>query len=326
MFYIYIHNTRRASVLSVITPNHVVTTMCVCVEISEEGGRHSGMLRRLRTPLMTAGGLGVVGLVDRALAPPLRLSTTAAAAAGTVGSVHLYQYDICPFCNKVKALLDLHKVPYETTEVNPLTKGEVKAWSGGYRKVPIAVLSGEQVNDSPVIASTLMDRMGEAGLMTEKQLASFRSPSAMEWAKWSDEKLAVLLFPNITRSFAEAYQAFGYVMDVPHFSVVEKYSNQFVGAFFMWLAQGKIKKKYHIEDERAAVVSGINHWVEQGIAGASFAGGDAPNYADVCVFGCLKAIDRTDAWHEIMAETAIAPWYERMRSAVEPGSACTSRQ
>ncbi len=31
----------------------------------------------------------------------------------------------------------------------------------------------------------------------------------MEWATWSDTKLAVLLFPNITRSWSEAYQAFG---------------------------------------------------------------------------------------------------------------------
>ena len=97
-------------------------------------------------------------------------------------------------------------------------------------------------------------------------------------------------------------------------------------AFFMWMAQGKIKKKYAIEDERAAVVDGINHWLENGVGANSFAGGDQPNYADVCVFGCLKAIDRTAAWHEIMAETSVAPWYERMRKAVEPGSACTSRQ
>ena len=58
--------------------------------------------------------------------------------------MHIYQYEIGPFCNKVKALLDLQRLPYETTEVNPLTKGETKAWSGGYRKVPIALLEGEQ--------------------------------------------------------------------------------------------------------------------------------------------------------------------------------------
>ena len=31
-----------------------------------------------------------------------------------------------PFCNKIKAMLDFYKVPYETLEVNPLTKKEYK--------------------------------------------------------------------------------------------------------------------------------------------------------------------------------------------------------
>ena len=87
---------------------------------------------------------------------------------------------ICPYCNKVKALLDLHRVPYETTEVNPLTKREIKEWSGGYRKVPIAVLAGEQVNDSAVIATTLMDQMEASGVLSAKELAGFRSPKALD--------------------------------------------------------------------------------------------------------------------------------------------------
>ena len=217
-------------------------------------------------------------------------------------------------------------MPYETTEVNPLTKSETKAWSGGYRKVPIAKIGGEQVNDSAVISSALLDEFGAAGVLGAKELAEFRSPKALEWAKWSDEKFAVLLFPNITRSYSESYQAFGYVMDVPHFSMLEKWSNQLIGSLFMWLAQGKIKKKYSIDDERAAVVAGINHWLSDGVGKSPFAGGDRPNFADVCVFGCLKAIDRTDAYREIMADTAIKPWYDRMHERVEPGNACTQRQ
>ena len=113
---------------------------------------------------------------------------------------------------------------------------------------------------------------------------------------------------------------------VPHFSWTDKLSNQLVGAFAMWMAQGKIKKKYSIEDERAAVREAIAHWLNEGVADRPFAGGDQPNFADVCVFGCLKAIDRTAAYQEIMAETAIGPWFERMSGAVKPGSACTLRQ
>ena len=115
----------------------------------------------------------------------------------------------------------------------------------------LALLEGEQVNDSAVICEGLLDKMGASGAMGAAELSAFRSPEALEWAKWSDEKFAVLLFPNITRSFSEAYEAFGYVMEVPHFSTVDKWSNQLVGAFAMWMAQGKIKKKYAIDATRA---------------------------------------------------------------------------
>jgi len=40
----------------------------------------------------------------------------------------LYQYQICPFCNKTKALLNYASINYETVEVNPLTKAELKPW------------------------------------------------------------------------------------------------------------------------------------------------------------------------------------------------------
>jgi len=82
-------------------------------------------------------------------------------------------------------------------------------------------------------------------------------------------------------------------------------------------AQGKIKKKYAIDDERAALRTAISHWLDEGVGGKPFAGGDAPHFGDVCVYGCLKAIDRTAAHKEIMAETAeLRQWYQRMAGLV----------
>jgi len=61
------------------------------------------------------------------------------------------------------------------------------------------------------------------------------SPKIQLRAKWSDGKLAVLLFPNMTRTWSESYEAFGYVHAVPTFSMVDKLSNQLVGSLAMWL-------------------------------------------------------------------------------------------
>jgi glutaredoxin len=68
--------------------------------------------------------------------------------------VQLYQYRICPFCNRVKTLLDfINKVSddngtnsnetntllsVQNIEVNPISKTEIKQFSKDYRKVPIA--------------------------------------------------------------------------------------------------------------------------------------------------------------------------------------------
>ena len=64
---------------------------------------------------------------------------------------------------------------------------------------------------------------------------------------------------------------------------------------------------------------------QEGVGAQPFAGGSRPNYADACVFGSIKAIDRTSAFREIMTETAIKPWYERMVGEVGAG-ACVLRQ
>ncbi|RVW42480.1 Prostaglandin E synthase 2 [Vitis vinifera] len=60
--------------------------------------------------------------------------------------VVLYQYEACPFCNKVKAFLDYYDIGYKVVEVNPINKKEIK-WSE-YKKVPILTVDGEQMVDS----------------------------------------------------------------------------------------------------------------------------------------------------------------------------------
>ena len=90
--------------------------------------------------------------------PAPRFGSNAPEAKDTPEIV-LYQYKICPFCNAVKAFLDFYNVPYRCVEVNPVSKEEIKeAWNTSeYKKVPIARIGGEQVNDSLVIIEELVN-------------------------------------------------------------------------------------------------------------------------------------------------------------------------
>lgn len=229
----------------------------------------------------------------------------------------VYQYKICPFCNKLKAVMDYLGIPYKVTEVNPLTKKEIK-FSQDYRKVPIVRMGGELFKDSPIIIGELISRLRDAGFMSDEEHAKFCSADAEKWAEWADKQLAVLLFPNLTRNFSESYQAFSYVQDVETFSMMDKASNQLIGSAAMWAAQGKIKKKYNIDDEREALFSAITDWTDAlAKAEGPFVGGDRPNLGDLCVFGCIKAIEGLETHKDVLARDGVDSWYQSMVSTLE---------
>ena len=182
-------------------------------------------------------------------------------------NITLYQYQICPFCNKAKALLDYARMDYKAVEVNPLTKKELKPWSkDGYLKVPIAKINQEQINGSDAIMETLLDNtyiqmqlgnqwgLSSGGTSTgstenndEMTIEKFRhGDGSSEWIRFANDDLAPILYPNICRSLSESYSAFGYVKDVETFSSLQKVLIQGVGAFAMYMAASKVKSKYFL--------------------------------------------------------------------------------
>lgn len=98
---------------------------------------------------------------------------------------------------------------------------------------------------------------------------------------------------------------------------MDKAANQIIGSTAMWAAQGKIKKKYNIDDEREALFSALKDWTDalEGAKGP-FIGGDRPNLGDLCVFGCIKAIEGLDTHKDVLARDGVAPWYQSMLSTL----------
>ncbi|KNC74508.1 hypothetical protein SARC_12951 [Sphaeroforma arctica JP610] len=76
----------------------------------------------------------------------------------------LYQYDPCPFCNKVRAYMDYHNIEYKVVEVNPMGKKEMAFTD--YKKVPLAMINGEEVRDSVRIIDYLQNQRKDLGKTT----------------------------------------------------------------------------------------------------------------------------------------------------------------
>lgn len=99
-------------------------------------------------------------------------------------SVVLYQYEPCPYCCKVKAVLDYLRIPYEVVEVNPLTKKETKAFTD-HRKVPVCKINGEVVVESSVIISKLRELVHNDDDNTD----GVSLEEEEKWRQWVDKKL-----------------------------------------------------------------------------------------------------------------------------------------
>ncbi|XP_048586911.1 prostaglandin E synthase 2 isoform X2 [Nematostella vectensis] len=190
--------------------------------------------------------------------------------------ITLYQYQTCPFCCKVRAYLEYFGIDYTKVEVNPLTRKEIE-FSTEYRKVPIAIVDGKQINDSSVIISTLyssqvtgqspetilpfypeMKYKDEKGkekveyanrhaIMYLDRVDKKLQEKLMEerrWREWVDKTFVHTLSPNIYRTTAEAMQAFEYFSSVGNFSTMERYSVRYFGAFTMYILGKHLKTRY----------------------------------------------------------------------------------
>lgn len=229
--------------------------------------------------------------------------------------VLMFSYKICPFCCKAKAVMNYFNTLYSEVEVSPLTKKQIN-WSKDYKKVPIAVFSdGKVVCDSSAIIEELLSR----NKLNENQMNSFTSDDARHWEQWSTDRLAILMYPNMTRSYKECRELLSYYSKVEGVGMLDAFLVQNVGALGMTFAHGKIKKKYGLEDERAALWEALDEFINKLNAEShkKYLGGDSPNLGDVSIFGVLSAAEDLKLFHEMMARNErLGIWMSDMANTI----------
>lgn len=275
---------------------------------------------------------------------PTSVSARYLTAASTAPpKITLFQYHICPFCNIGKALLAYSNTAYDVVEVNPLTKAELKPWSGEYRKVPIAVIDDDQVNGSEDIVDALLEsprvqrelaarwaeERGDAADDDDRAMTLPRfqkSDGARKWMRFARDDLAALLYPNICGSLGDSYAAFGYVERVASFTTWQKASVRYLGALAMYFAASKIKTKRGITDARASLHAALDKFEAEGLRDgtASYvSGASSPDMGDVAVFGVLSSVTGLTAHAEAIRSRGghVEAWYDRMHLQVTRGGA-----
>jgi microsomal prostaglandin-E synthase 2 len=258
----------------------------------------------------------------------------------------LYQYETCPFCNKVRAFLDYYDIPYTKVEVNPLFKKEIKFSSS--KHVPFIMAGNTQVCDSSLIISVIRSCFVGTGTVEEtlalypevtftdtkgkervqrankyfimfgdtKQIDERREER--EWRQWVDEKLVHTLAPNIYRTPGEALSAMKYISSVGNFSFVERVAAKYGGAVAMFFLGKKLRKRHNLKDDvRESLYDCANQWLKAVGPNRRYLGGSTPNLADLAVYGVLHGIEGQPAFEDLQKNVKILPWYDAMKKEVE---------
>ncbi len=228
--------------------------------------------------------------------------------------IQLYQYEVCPYCCKVKAVLDYKGIPYEKIEVNPMTHEELEWNKKAYDhdKVPVLIDGDETVLESNDIIRHLDEKYPKNPVFAKK---GSPSKDQHEWIRYADNELVQILPANIYRSFPEALDSFKYITKVGKFPAWKRYYLMLGGAVAMTIVAKKGMKKRGITDPRKALEEILDK-LTQGLGKKKFLGGNAPDVSDLVCFGILRSVHEMKVWDFISQNKKVRDWYESVEKTI----------
>jgi microsomal prostaglandin-E synthase 2 len=217
----------------------------------------------------------------------------------------LYQFSACPFCWKVKVLLDYRGVPYETVEVDPMSKKELDFTD--HKKVPVLRDGDKVITESSEIM---------AYLNTKFEISPPAADEA-DWCTWVDKTLVHYFPPIIHKDFKTSYQTIDKITPAGKGGRIKRQLTRIVGAAIMSKVAKKKAHKLGITDPEAEMKQAVDHWVNQGLKGRAFYGGDKPSLADLSVFGVFRSTEELDIVDMACThQPSFAAWYQECKQQV----------
>jgi microsomal prostaglandin-E synthase 2 len=224
----------------------------------------------------------------------------------------LYQFELCPYCHKVKAGLELKGVPHRRIEVNPLSKSEIKHFpeaTDGRKKVPILEFGDEFRRESSDILRWL-DEIAPGDRSLVPSADSAERAEAID--KWVDADLIQILPTVLYGTWGESIHAAKLTAKTSNFSRFDNLKVSMFGSVVMKMIAKRILKKRGGDQTGPELFESQLDQLEAYIGDDDFLCGDEPNYADAGVHGALTCVREFPAFERVRARPRIMAWYDRV--------------
>jgi microsomal prostaglandin-E synthase 2 len=194
--------------------------------------------------------------------------------------ITLYQFNGCPFCSKVRALLNFSKTPYDVVEVSPRGMKELQGITD-HKKVPVLRDVDTDGNEKIIVESAkIIEYINEnyAKLPVSKE--------DKKWTDWLDKTLVHYLPPLIHPDFKTS---FTHIKRISNSGGLKGFMVALVGAMVMPKVARKMKERHNIQNPQKEYLDDIDYWVKDGLNGKPFYGGEQASFVDCSVFGVLRS-------------------------------------
>ncbi len=230
-------------------------------------------------------------------------------------AVTLYQFELCPFCHKVKAALEVKGIPFRKVEVNPMTKKELPELETNVRrKVPVLEIDGKQIADSTDILAYLESK---DSTLTPDPPGDEKSLMIEQWV---DDDLAQVLPAVIYGKWRDAARAARVIARTSNFGFVQNALVRGGGSMIMHQVAKKITARRGGGDPEEMLIAEMDKF-EEWLGDQSFVCGDQLSVGDIATHGCLSCIQDFPAFDKIMQRPRVQAWYGRVQAMREENRA-----
>lgn len=213
----------------------------------------------------------------------------------------------CPFCWKVRGLVEHLGLDVEYVSVNGMRIKKDVAFAGDWGKVP--VFTNE--NGEYFVDSTPLLKHIDATYNEGKMAKMGDSKRQAEWLEWADTKMSKATVPILYGTLGSALKTTTRISKIEKFGFFSRRLYAWAGFPVMW---GIIAKKRVKKDGRKPKQLWHDLLTEftDEHRGDAFFGGNEPDLVDFAAFGYMRSISPFPQFSLLEDHQAGMEWYNRM--------------
>ena len=224
----------------------------------------------------------------------------------------LHMLFTCPFCWKVRGLIEYLKLDVEFVSVNGMKIKKEVGFTDNWGKVPVFTdENGEYHVDSTPLLKHIDSTYNEG-----KLAAMGDAERQLEWLDWADTKMSKATIPILYGTLGSALKTTLKISKVEKFGFFSKRLYAWAGFPIMWGIIARKRVKNDGRKPKQLWHDLLTEFTEAHNTQPYF-GGENPDLVDFSVFGYMRSISPFPQFSLLEDHTNGMAWYRRMEASIQ---------